>query len=207
MQPYTKFLYTTKSFAVEHAFWSYFFVFLMAYLESFAFVGLVMPGAGFAFSVGLMAYHGVFNIYYLIVSGFIGAVLADISSFFLAKCLRDKKIFILLKKKYGFYIQKGEKFFEKYGAVSVFIGRFVGVTRPVVPFVAGLLNMNRALFVVYSLLSGILWAISYYGTGYLFGAGLSYWNFSGLELTVLIIAVLIFCYYRYKKKDLFDDKS
>jgi membrane protein DedA with SNARE-associated domain len=113
----------------------------------------------------------------------------------------------LLKKKYGFYIQKGEKFFEKYGAVSVFIGRFVGVTRPVVPFVAGLLNMNRALFVVYSLLSGILWAISYYGTGYLFGAGLSYWNFSGLELTVLIIAVLIFCYYRYKKKDLFDDKS
>ena len=106
-----KFLELAKSFAVEHAFWSYFFVFLMAYLESFAFVGLVMPGAGFAFSVGLMAYHGVFNIYYLIVSGFIGAVLADISSFFLAKCLRDKKIFILLKKKIWFLYSKRRKIF------------------------------------------------------------------------------------------------
>lgn len=71
-----------RGLAYSHPILCYSFVFLMSYLESFAFVGLVMPGAAFAFSVGLMAYHGILNIYYSIFAGAIGAIMADFSSFF-----------------------------------------------------------------------------------------------------------------------------
>ncbi len=190
----------TRNLAREHIFLCYVVVFLMSYLESFAFVGLIMPGAGFAFSVGILAYHHVFNIYYLMVAGCIGAILADISSFFLARYVRDRDFFSWIEKKYGIYIKKGEDFFQRFGPVSIFLGRFIGFTRPVVPFVAGLLNMKKGLFLIYSSLSGILWAISYYGAGYLFGVGLAKWNITGIKLAVLVAIFLVIWYFWKKNK-------
>ncbi len=88
-----------RGLAYSHPILCYSFVFLMSYLESFAFVGLVMPGAAFAFSVGLMAYHGILNIYYSIFAGAIGAIMADFSSFFSGKVYkRQKNIFKTLQK-------------------------------------------------------------------------------------------------------------
>lgn len=188
-----------KSLAQTHAFLCYTFVFLISYLESFAFVGLIMPGAGFAFSVGLMAYHNILNIFFCILSGAIGAILADLSSFFLAKYLRDKRAFFKIKQKYSEQIEKGEDFFDKYGAVTVFIGRFIGIFRPVIPFIAGLLDMNPLLFILFSSLSGILWGISYFGSGYLFGMGITYVDFTDPKIIALFILILILIYLLSKR--------
>ena len=69
----------------------------------------------------------------------------------------------------------------------MFIGRFIGIFRPVIPFVAGLLNMNPLLFIFFSSLSGILWGISYFGSGYLFGMGITYVDFTDPKIISLFI--------------------
>ncbi len=189
-----------KSLALHHPLWCYFFVFLVSFMESFAFIGLVMPGAGFAFGVGVMAYHRIFNIIYVIIAGGIGAVVADILSFLLAKFIREKEIFFKIQKKYGVHIKKGEDFFERYGGISVFIGRFVGFLRPVIPFVGGLLNMNLYIFLFFSSISGILWGISYFGAGYLFAMGIYHVKFIDIKIIILIFLILFLGYKQIIKR-------
>lgn len=189
-----------KSLSQNHAFLCYLVVFLVSYLESFAFVGLIMPGAGFAFSIGIMAYHGFFNLSYLIIAGAIGAILADISSFYLAIFLKDKSVLLWLKKRYILYFEKGEIFFKKYGSISIFLGRFIGFTRPVIPFIAGLLKMDAKIFLTYCTLSGILWGIAYYGAGYLMGMGISLIPGKEIKIILIIIALITIIVIKKLKK-------
>jgi undecaprenyl-diphosphatase len=51
----------------------------------------------------------------------------------------------------------------------VFFGRFLGPIRGLVPFVAGASQMRPMAFTLYSIISGILWGISYPGLGFLGG--------------------------------------
>jgi membrane protein DedA with SNARE-associated domain len=149
----------------------YLLIFLISFSESFAFIGLAVPGAAFAVSAGFLAYKGYFSIYILVTFAIFGAILADIASFYLGIYSFDGFKKSQMYRKYKTYFEYGVEFFKKYGAVSVFIGRFIGVLRPIVPFVAGALNMNKALFFVWAVISGILWGIVYVGTGYFFGEG------------------------------------
>ncbi len=181
----------------ERQIWlSYVVVFLTSYLESFAFVGLIMPGAGIAVSLGYLASRGILNIYMVMLVGAIGAITADISSFLLAQVIRNTNIFSFIEKRFAKEMKKGYIFFEKYGGISVFLGRFIGLTRPVIPFIAGLMEMRWDLFFICSLLSGILWALSYYGAGYFLGQAFT--RINSLYLKVLLIFLLILCFIGYK---------
>jgi membrane protein DedA with SNARE-associated domain len=155
----------------EHSLYVYLLIFLISFSESFAFIGLVVPGAAFAVSSGFLAYKGYFSIYMLIIYAIFGAVLADIASFYLGTYSFDKFKKSKLYGKYRAYFEYGVEFFKKYGALSIFFGRFIGVLRPIVPFVAGSLDMKKNLFFVWAIVSGILWGVAYIGAGYFFGEG------------------------------------
>lgn len=74
------------------------------------------------------------------------------------------------------------------------MGRFIGVFRPVIPFVAGLLDMKPVFFIIFSSLSGILWGISYFGSGYLVGMGISYLDFTDYKVIILLLLIILFVY-------------
>jgi len=154
----------------------YIFIFIVSFLESFAFLGLIVPGAAIVVTAGLLAAKGYFSIYWLMVFAVFGAVLADLASFILGKKYFDYAAKTKIYAKYKDYFSKGEIFFKKHGGVSVFIGRFIGFLRPVIPFVAGTMKMNTAAFLFWAILSGILWGVSYIGFGYLSNEGLKYLN-------------------------------
>ncbi|MBT8764319.1 DedA family protein [Desulfohalobiaceae bacterium Ax17] len=149
---------------------AYIVIFAVAFLESFAFIGLLIPGTVFAASVGILAAHGVLEIYFVIIAGSLGAILADLASFYLARLYGEKLILKKICLKYQPYVDQGYRFFENHGGMSVFWGRFIGLIRPVIPFIAGLLKMEPGKFCVYAVFSGILWGVIYFGAGYLFGA-------------------------------------
>jgi undecaprenyl-diphosphatase len=67
-------------------------------------------------------------------------------------------------------LRKSEVFFADHGGKSVFLGRFIGLIRPFIPFVAGQARMAPLLFTFYAVISGILWGLAYPGLGYFFGA-------------------------------------
>ncbi|MEJ2472104.1 MAG: VTT domain-containing protein [Desulfuromonadales bacterium] len=74
----------------------------------------------------------------------------------------------LLKKRRNL-LRLAEVFFHEHGGKSVFLGRFLGPIRGLIPFVAGASRMRPRTFFAYAIISGLLWGISYPGVGYLGG--------------------------------------
>ena len=129
----------------------------------------------------------------------IGAILGDILSFHLATFF-DKKIMNtnFFKKNINKF-EKARSFFNRYGGLSVFIGRFIGMLRPVIPFVAGMVKMDIKKFYFYAISSGILWGILYPVAGYFLGRN---WKIIQKYITEISIFLLIFIflYFFYKKR-------
>ncbi|WP_457571691.1 DedA family protein [Desulfovulcanus sp.] len=171
---------------------AYLVVFGVSFLESFAFIGLIVPGAVFAASAGILAFRGILDIYSVMIAAILGAILADLASFYLARGYGEKLILKKICLRYQPYIKRGYLFFEKYGGLSVFWGRFFGLIRPVIPFIAGLLKMDSGKFVFYAVISGILWGVIYIGAGYVFGASwklVEVW-IGRVGLILLVVAIL-----------------
>jgi membrane protein DedA with SNARE-associated domain len=66
-------------------------------------------------------------------------------------------------------LQRGEAFFRRHGNKSVFLGRFMGPIRGIIPFIAGLLAMDKRAFLLWNVLSGVLWATAHVLAGYFLG--------------------------------------
>ncbi|MFA6158331.1 MAG: DedA family protein [Candidatus Paceibacterota bacterium] len=146
----------------------YWFVFLISFLESLALVGAFVPGALVVVSAGFFSSQGYLDIGDLIWFAAIGAILGDGVSYYLGT--KGERFFKnenrLLKAS---HLDKGKAFFAKYGSKSVFIGRFVGIIRPITPFVAGLSKMPLRSFLFWNVTSAFLWAPLYLFVGYFFG--------------------------------------
>ena len=172
-------------------------IFMVSFLESFAFLGEFVPGAVFSVGSGYLASRGVINIYITIISAILGAVFADIASFYLAIWFYDDFKDKAIIKKHEKILEKGIEFFKKHGGKSVFLGRFVGALRPIVPFLAGVFKMNKIEFLFFAITSGILWGIAYVGTGYFFGSKWDYISsiLSRINTSVLLILFVIVVIY------------
>jgi len=149
----------------------YWLVFLIAFAESLAFVGNLVPGSMLMYLVGFISSRGYLNIVALIWFAAAGAICGDGLSYFLGtkgkSFFRNENRFLKLS-----YLERGEEFFRKHGPKSVFLGRFIGPLRPIVPFIAGLSRMNKKVFFLWNISSGFLWAIMHLLVGYFFGSAI-----------------------------------
>ena len=175
----------------------YLLIFVVAIFESFVLTGIFIPGTFFVVFIGFLSSQKVIDIYFLIFITSIGATIGDLFSFYLGK---HKGVAILDRVNKYFkadYLNIGEDFFAKYGEKSVFIGRFVAVIRPFIPFVAGLFKMNLAKFLLWNVLSAFLWATLYLLLGYFFGAALSTIVEWSERISVTLFIILAFAAVSY----------
>lgn len=147
---------------------SYWIVFLVSCAESVAFIGLLVPSTTIFVATGLLVGLHVLRFEPLILAVVLGGILGDVLSFYLGSkggnWFKDSnKIFKLQ------YLKKGEVFFVRHGAKSVFLARFFAPLRSVVPFVAGLVKMSLRVFIIYNVAGAVLSAFVYVGGGYLIG--------------------------------------
>jgi membrane protein DedA with SNARE-associated domain len=144
-------------------------VFLIAFFEALVGVGLIMPGSVLTVFSGWLAFQGKAPIEAVMASAACGALAGDLLSYWLgARFGIHLWEWQLLKKRQNL-LRLTEIFFIKHGGKSVFFGRFLGPIRGLVPFVAGASQMRPLVFTLYSIISGILWGISYPGLGFLGG--------------------------------------
>lgn len=141
----------------------------VAFLEALVGVGLLLPGSLLTVFSGWLALQGKAPIGAVMLAAGCGALLGDLLSFwcgsrFGVQLWRGR----LLARRRDLLVLTELLFFE-HGGKSVFIGRFLGPVRGLIPFVAGAARMAPRPFFVYSLVSGLLWGISYPGLGYLGG--------------------------------------
>jgi len=183
-------------FISEHQGPGYLVIFLVSFLESLAFVGLFIPGTTFMVFVGFLASKGFFNIPELFIVAVAGAIAGDALSFFLGS--HSNVVFSAKSKIFKLkYLQTGEGLLKKYGDKSVFVGRFLGPIRPIIPFVAGMFKMEPKKFYFWNILSAIGWGTLYLSLGYFFGAAwdiVARWS-RKLSFTLLIGVILIILVY------------
>jgi membrane-associated protein len=86
------------------------------------------------------------------------------------------------------HLDRAQHFYERYGAKTIVLARFVPIVRTFAPIVAGAGSMTYRTFVVFNVLGGLLWTGSVTLLGYFFG-GLPIVR-NNIEVTLLAIVGL-----------------
>lgn len=145
-------------------------VLIISCAESLAIIGLFIPGTIVMPAIGSMLGAGVLPAPLIISAAIIGAIIGDGVSYWLGHHYHSQIKAYWPFNRYPRLLKGGEQFFIKYGSLSVFIGRFVGPVRPIIPVVAGMMSMTPGRFLVANVSSAVAWAIVYMAPGYLLGA-------------------------------------
>ncbi|MEZ0324495.1 MAG: VTT domain-containing protein [Fimbriimonas sp.] len=97
-------------------------------------------------------------------------------------------------------LEKTEAFFEKYGAKTVTIARFVPIVRAFAPFVAGMGAMPYGKFCVYSIGGAFLWVGVCTGAGFLVGEAVGdKFELAILAMVGISLIPMIFEFFRHRK--------
>ncbi len=187
--------------------WVFIAVLLISFIESLALAGVVVPGVLLLFLVSALAGHINLPIEWLLLSGFLGAILGDGLSFFLGHYFRDSLRAIWPFSRYPKTLKMGEDFFHKHGGKSVMLGRFIGPVRPVIPIVAGMLGMSQTRFSIFNAASAVIWAPFYILPGYLTGSAVHLVlpsNFYPALFSLVLALLVIALSFRYASLNLQD---
>ena len=161
-----------QHFITQSAAYALFAVALVAFLESLALVGLILPGAVLMTGLGALIGSGEVNFWQAWLAGIIGCLLGDWISFWLGWRFKKPLHRWSFMKKNKALLDKTEHALHQHSMVTVLIGRFVGPTRPLIPMVAGMLNLPLAKFIPPNIIGCIFWPPVYFLPGILAGAAI-----------------------------------
>ena len=164
-------------------------VFFIALMESLVVLGLLIPGAALLFGAGALMATGTLPIVPMMLSTIAGAIVGDLISFLLGQHYHQRLRVIWPFRRYPVLVNRGVDFFVRNGGKSVFMARFIGPLRPIVPAIAGMMNMSTARFLVIDVIASILWAPVYILPGMVFGASLGLAAEVAGRLVVLLVVI------------------
>jgi membrane protein DedA with SNARE-associated domain len=148
------------TFIETHADWAEVIIFLMAFAEGLALVGLLIPGVVMLTASGALVAAGVLDFWsvYLAIAG--GAIMGDATSYRLGRRYGECMFRLWPLSKHPELRGRGEAFFLflRHGSKSVFLARFIGPLRAVVPTTAGMMAMPPRKFQTFNVLSAVIWA-------------------------------------------------
>lgn len=167
-------------------------MFLISFLDTLIVIGAFFPASFFVMAAGYFALHTNLDFALVLLVVTFGGLVGDLLSYYIGK----KGINITIRKKKLsdlFYIEKGKRFIDKYGDKSIILGRFLGVIKSVIPFIAGISKMPIKKFFTLNLIAGIIWSIIHLGIGYGLGKTFEYFYVpKSIEFMVVFLPFLIF---------------
>lgn len=143
--------------------------FLIAFAESLALIGLFFPGSVMLGLIGSLIGAHILSPFPIFLAAVLGAVLGDGLSFWLGYHYHEQIRVLWPFSRFTAFLNKGEAFFKKHGGKSVFLGRFLGPFRPIIPLIAGMMNLQPKRFIIANTLSALLWAPGYLLIGIVVG--------------------------------------
>ena len=143
-------------------------------------------------TAGLVASQGKLDIW--VLSGLLtaAAVTGDgvgyaIGHFAGPRLFRKEESLLFHKK----HLDRTHAFFEKYGAKTIVLARFVPIVRTFAPTVAGVGRMSYRRFVSYNVIGGVLWVAGMLSVGYFLGRSVPNIE-KHLHLVVAVVIVISF---------------
>jgi membrane protein DedA with SNARE-associated domain len=146
------------AFIAAHAHWAAVVMFVTAFGESFAFLSLLFPGTTLLIAAGTLMADGTLPYAPVLIGAVAGATLGDSVSYWIGRRFGGGIARLWPFSRNPEMLPAGIRFFERHGGKSVFIGRFFGPMRAVVPLAAGLMRMPRGWFWLTNVASALIWA-------------------------------------------------
>ncbi len=154
------------AFVRANQFWAPFIVFALAFGESLAVISLFVPATILLIGIGALIGASEIPFWPVWFAAAVGASLGDWLSYWVGYKLEDRAKHMWPLSRYPDLYQRGERFFEKYGMWSVFLGRFFGPVRAIIPLIAGVFEMPQVQFQIANVVSAMLWAFLLLAPGF-----------------------------------------
>jgi membrane protein DedA with SNARE-associated domain/membrane-associated phospholipid phosphatase len=149
----------------------YTILFLLVGLES---LGIPVPGETALVTAAALAALGHLSIYAVVATAVAAAIIGDNGGYWIGR-----EGGIALIQRYGrvlhlnaSHLERAHAFFERHGAKTIFIGRFIALLRTWAAVLAGAARMPYGTFMLYNALGGVCWSVVFGALGYLFGRNL-----------------------------------
>ena len=147
---------------------------LIIFAESGLFFGFFLPGDSLLFIAGFLSSSAGGNVLpplpIVALCAFVAAVAGDQVGYWFGRkvgpALFSRPNSRLFKQE---HVQRAHAFFERYGAKTILMARFVPIVRTFAPIVAGVSNMKYRTFTIYNLIGGALWTVGLTTLGYFLG--------------------------------------
>lgn len=171
---------------------TYLILFLIIFAETGFVVTPFLPGDSLLFAAGAFAGIGALDVSLLLVLLSVAAIAGDSVNYSIGKYvgfkIYEQDTIKFIKKE---HLLQTHQFYEKHGAITIIIARFIPIIRTFAPFVAGIGEMKYMKFITYNVVGGLLWIFSLVGGGYFFGnLPVVKNNFSLVIFAVVVISVL-----------------
>ncbi|MGQ4274219.1 DedA family protein [Terrihabitans sp. B22-R8] len=183
------------AFITEHGVWAGPIVGLLAFGESLAFVGLLIPATALMIAVGGLIGTGVLDPAPVMACAVLGAVLGDWVSYSVGRNIGPSVYRRWPLNRHRSMVARARLFFRRYGFVSIFLGRFLGPIRATIPLVAGVMEMDQRRFQIANISSAVLWVPAMFAPGYLAARSLgsaediSEGHLLGISLVVVVLSL------------------
>lgn len=165
-------------------------VLLIVFAESGLFFGFFLPGDSLLFTTGLLVTTGVLKtpLWLTCTLIVIAAIVGDQVGYLFGRKVGPK---IFTRPDSRFFkqenVHKAHEFFEKHGAKSLVLARFVPVVRTFTPIVAGVSRMNYRTFITFNVIGGVVW-----GAGVtLLGAALGNVDFVHANIELILVGIVL----------------
>jgi len=145
-------------FVRHHQAWAPAIVFVLAFGESLAFVSLLLPATVILLGVGGLIGAAAIAFWPIWWAAVLGATFGDWFSYWLGDRFSRTIGHIWPLSRHPELLPRGEAFFRKWGALGVFMGRFFGPLRSIMPLAAGICGMPQVSFQIVNIGSAAIWA-------------------------------------------------
>jgi membrane-associated protein len=133
----------------DYGMWTYLIFFVIVFCETGLVVTPFLPGDSLLFVAGTFAALGSLNLTWLLVLLTIAAILGDTINYWIGNYI-GPKVFQMQNSRVfrKEYLDRTHQFYEKYGPITIVIGRFIPIIRTFAPFLAGVGSMTYGKFLI-----------------------------------------------------------
>ncbi|MBI3045316.1 MAG: DedA family protein [Betaproteobacteria bacterium] len=172
--------------------WIYAILFAIVFCETGLVVMPFLPGDSLLFVAGTLAAAGNMYVHGLFAALACASFLGDNTNYWIGRYLGPR---VFTREGSRFlnpgHLARTQRFYDKYGAKTVFFARFVPIIRTFAPFVAGVGRMRYGRFLFYSFSGSVAWVGSLVYAGYAFGTVPAVkQNLSWAIVAVILISIM-----------------
>ena len=174
---------------------AYLILFAVLFAETGLFAGFFLPGDSLLLVAGVLSAEGTgdytLNIWLVILACVTGAILGNLLGFWfgrrIGRPLFERPDSRFFKRS---HLEAADAFYRKYGAITIIAARFMPFVRTFAPIVAGVSDMDRRKFLLYTVIGAVLWGAGLPLAGYVLGEAMGN-TLDDLLLPIIIVIVVL----------------